>query len=109
MNVTMNSTGLKLGILLTTTPENENTHTVVKLAEAALATGKAVSIFLMCDGVHNLQDKRFTSLIDKGVNVAVCAHNAEQRGVAQREGVVWGSQYDLASIVEESDRFLAFN
>lgn len=101
--------GGKLGILLTTTPENENTHTVVKLAEAALEAGKEVRVFLMCDGVHNLNDDRFMSLIEKGVQVAVCAHNAEQRHVAQKEKVVWGSQYDLAGIVEESDRFLAFN
>ncbi len=99
----------KLGILLTTSPESENTHTVVKLAEVALAAGNEVRIFLMCDGVHNSDDKRFLAIVDKGASVSVCAHNCTERNVAQRESILWGSQYDLAEIVEESDRFLAFN
>ncbi|MBI2955044.1 MAG: DsrE family protein [Chloroflexi bacterium] len=99
----------KLGILLTTTPESENTHTVVRLAEAALTAGKEVRIFLMCDGVHNTNDARFMSLIEKGAQISLCAYNADQRHVAQKDQVLWGSQYDLAGIVEESDRFIAFN
>lgn len=100
---------MKLGILLTTSPESENTHTVVKLAEAALASGREVHVFLMCDGVHNVNDDRLVGLIEKGAQVALCAHNAEQRHVAQKESIVWGSQYDLAGFVEECDRFVAFD
>ncbi|MBI4316893.1 MAG: DsrE family protein [Chloroflexi bacterium] len=99
----------KLGILLTTSPESENTHTVVRLAEAALAAGNEVQVFLMCDGVHNADDKRFLAILDRGAQVVVCAHNCIERSVSQRESIVWGSQYDLAQIVEQSDRFLAFN
>ena len=102
-------TSEKLGLLLTTTPENENTHTVVKLAEAALLAGKEVHIFLMCDGVHNANDKRVLALIEKGVKVAVCAHNAKERHVAERDQILWGSLYDFACIAEECDRLLAFN
>jgi sulfur relay (sulfurtransferase) complex TusBCD TusD component (DsrE family) len=98
-----------LGIMLTTTPENENTHTVVRIAEAALASGNEVRIFLMCDGVHNVKDARFMSLSGKGAQLSLCAYNTDQRSVNQCEGILWGSQYDLAGIVEECDRFLAFN
>lgn len=99
----------RLGILLTTTPENENTHTVVKLSEAALAMGKEVHIFLMCDGVHNVEDHRFLSVMEKGAHLTLCAHNADQRRVARREGIDWGSQYDLAGIIEQCDRIIGFN
>ncbi|MGR3310681.1 MAG: DsrE family protein [Candidatus Brocadiales bacterium] len=99
----------KLGILLTTSTESENTHTVVKLVEAAIAAGKEVSIFLMCDGVYHINDPRFEELARKGAKVVVCAHNAIERKQERKDFVVWGSQYDNATIVKECDRFLAFN
>lgn len=99
----------KLGILLTTSPENENTHTVIRLTEAALAAGTAVEMFLMCDGVYHLNDPRVAELSAKGAKVVVCAHNAIERNVERKDFVHWGSQYDLATLVKESDRFLSFN
>lgn len=99
----------KLGILLTTSPENENTHTVIRLAETALAAGKRVEMFLMCDGVYHLKDPRLEELAQKGVKVAVCAQNCLERKVERRPFVLWGSQYDLALLIKESDRFLSFN
>jgi sulfur relay (sulfurtransferase) complex TusBCD TusD component (DsrE family) len=98
----------KLGILLTTSSESENTHTVIRLAEAALATGKEVEMFLMCDGVYHLNDPRLEELTKKGVKVAVCAQNCLERKVERKPFVLWGSQYDLAVMVKESDRFLSF-
>jgi len=38
-----------------------------------------VSIFLMYDGVYNVNKKEFADLVDKGVDIAICAFNAEQR------------------------------
>ena len=99
----------KLGILLTTSTESENTHTVVKLTEAAIVEGVEVQIFLMCDGVYNLNHEKFKELAEKGALVVVCAHNAIERNVGKKDFVLWGSQYDLACMVKECDRFLAFN
>ena len=101
--------GKRLGILLTTSPESENTFTVIKLSESALASGKDVHIFLMCDGVYNINDPRFKELANNGAKVIVCAHNAIERKQERKDFVVWGSQYDNATIVKECDRFLAFN
>jgi sulfur relay (sulfurtransferase) complex TusBCD TusD component (DsrE family) len=98
----------RLGILLTTSPESENTFTVIKLTEAAVSQGKEVRIFLMCDGVHNINNPDFTSLLDKGATITLCAHNASERHVEKKEGINFGSQYDLAYIVNESDKFLSF-
>lgn len=98
----------KLGILLTTSPESENTFTVIKLTEAALSSERDVHIFLMCDGVYNINDRNFVSLLDKGAIITLCAHNASERLLEKREGINFGSQYDLAYIVNESDKFLSF-
>ncbi len=99
---------MKLGILLTTSPENENTNTVISISSAAREQGHEVSIFLMYDGVYNIQKKEFTALIEKGVNIAVCAFNVEQRNIARVDGILFGSQYDHACIASEVDRFISF-
>ena len=99
---------MKLGILLTTSPENENTNTVISISSAAREMGHEVSIFLMYDGVYNIQKKEFTDLIQKGVNIAVCALNVEQRNIKRVDGILFGSQYDHACIASEVDRFISF-
>ena len=99
---------MKLGILLTSSPENENTNTVIEISRAAREQGHEVSIFLMYDGVYNVQKKEFTQLADKGVRIAVCALNAEQRSVQKLEEILFGSQYDHACIAGNVDRFISF-
>jgi len=99
---------MKLGILLTTSPENENTNTVIKISKAARDEGHEVSIFLMYDGVYNVNKREFAELVDKGVDIAICAFNAEQRKVGKIEGILFGSQYDHACIASDVDRFISF-
>lgn len=100
--------GGKIGILLTTSPEWENSFTVSALAEAALAKGHQVHIFLMADGVYNCLDKGFVSLMDKGAQITICEQNAKDRNLKIDAPVVKGSLYDLAVIMAEVDRFLSF-
>jgi len=109
---------MKLGILLTTSPESQNSYTAVQIARAALAQGHQVSLFVMDDGIYNLRyhpknpwAAEFMALIERGAQITLCASNAESRGLEKEEviaGVVLGSQYDHATIVNESDRFLVF-
>jgi sulfur relay (sulfurtransferase) complex TusBCD TusD component (DsrE family) len=99
---------MKLGILLTSSPENENTKTVIEISRAAREQGHEVSIFLMYDGVYNVHKKEFAELADEGVSIAVCALNAEQRRVQKVERILFGSQYDHACIAGDVDRFISF-
>lgn len=118
---------LKLGILLTTSPESRDVETVTGIAGAALDLGHPVEIFLMADGVYNLLNEGFRALLSKGATVTVCAHNAGERGLGRPaggtggiepprgaagapdlSGVVWGSQFDLARSVHSCAAFLSF-
>lgn len=99
---------MKLGILLTTGLENENTNTVIEISKAAKDEGHEVSIFLMYDGVYNVNKKEFSELIEKGIDIAVCAFNADQRKVGRTDGILFGSQYDHACIASEVDRLISF-
>lgn len=107
-----------LGILLTSSPENENTHTAIKIASSACKKGIAVRIFLMCDGVYHVNSPPFLSLLEQktvstqreaDLEVVLCAYNADQRGLPlnERSSILYGSQDDLASMVNECDRFIA--
>lgn len=99
-----------LGILLTTSPEHANTHTVIKLTEAALARGIGVDIFIMCDGIHNAFEPRLEALVEQGARLVLCSHNLRERQRPTIEGsIVCGSQYDHAQLVQKVDRYLAFN
>ncbi len=110
---------MQIGILLTSSPEHENTYTVGQLADNFLKAGHAVQIFLMDDGVYhavkNPSKNRLFSNIDQlmtqGVKIYLCAVTAEARGLVQEDfldSVELSSQYELSQIVECSDRFLAF-
>jgi sulfur relay (sulfurtransferase) complex TusBCD TusD component (DsrE family) len=97
---------MKLAILLTAAPESPDVESVHWLLRAARRRGHQVNLFLMDDGVANAPS--FQHVIDDGVNVVVCAHNAEQRGVKPVPGCTWGGQYQWAMMVAESDRVLSF-
>ncbi len=96
-------------ILLASTPGNENQHSLIKIAEAALNLDHKVQIFCMSDGVYHIRSDKFMSLADKGAEITLCAHNAQERGVEQRPGVLFGSQYDLSTMVAQSDTFFSFH
>lgn len=107
---------MKFGILLTTSPENQNSEIVINLSASILAAGHKVDIFMMDDGVYNVVAEnsispRFAELISKGASLALCGHTAEVRGVKKQdclEGVQYAGQYELACMVNETDRFLSF-
>ena len=66
----------------------------------------------MDDGVGYALDPRLRAFVDSGVEVALCAMDAEARGLdcqrAAAAGILVGSQHDHARLVRDSDRFLSF-
>jgi sulfur relay (sulfurtransferase) complex TusBCD TusD component (DsrE family) len=99
--------GSKICILVTSSPESENSRTLIKITKAAIRMGQQVQIFLMCDGVYHIVHQDFLSLMEKGAEVTLCAQNALERGLEKKPGILFGSQYDLAGMVSESDSFVA--
>lgn len=101
--------GNKLGILLTTSPEKQDLHTVIKLCEAAVASGKEVKLFMMCDGVYSSYCTALTDLIPKGVEISQCHHNSEERKIHEDQvPVKSASQYIFSNIIEDVDRLITF-
>ncbi len=111
---------MKIGILMTSSPEHQNAHTVGRLSEGFLEAGHSVTLFLMDDGVYNAvkndsKNRLFSNiegLMAKGAKVYLCAVTAQARGLGLDHfltGIELSSQFELSQIVEDSDRFLAFN
>ncbi|OIP63739.1 MAG: hypothetical protein CO150_08125 [Nitrospirae bacterium CG_4_9_14_3_um_filter_53_35] len=97
----------RICILVASSPESENTRTLFKITEAAVAMGHQVEIFLMSDGVYHILHHNFSNLIAKGAEVALCAYDAMERGLDKKTGIHFGSYYDLAVMVAKADGFLA--
>lgn len=111
-NLPAEKKGAKLGILVLSKQRMRHLKSISRLAQAAAEQGMQVEIFLMGDGVLHLGEPCLEQAIQKGAKVSFCALNAMQRNLDQHPQYPWGanesSQYELACIVESSDRFLAF-
>ncbi len=72
----------------------------------------------MDDGIYNVVHRysdglpgRFMTLLSEGMRVSLCRQSAEKRGIGEGDCIAdieWLSQVELATIVDESDRFLTF-
>lgn len=110
-----------LTILLTTTPYTfQNTHTALRLIDAALGKGYQVNLFASGDGVHNFTvgqkakgvpnaQEGFQTLIAKGLHVELCGTCLHFRGI-KREALLDGAEPSamnkLFALVKQSDAFI---
>jgi hypothetical protein len=97
----------QLGILIT---KHENLGHISGIIKAANRAGHPVRVFLNDEGVRFSRDPGFLELLAlDGVEAAVCDHFRERLGIEQKtEGITYGSQYDNAVMMHESERVLVF-
>ncbi len=99
----------KLGVLLSTPPDNKNFETVVSLIKDAVAQETTVYLYFIDDGVFNIGKPAIAALSDCGVHLFACAYGAGRRGVAQNDKVVLAGLVVLADIIKGCDPFLSFD
>lgn len=101
----------------------EKTWNALRLAEALLATGAKINVFLLGDavsagkkgqsvpkGYYNLEEM-LKKLKEKGVTIKTCGTCISARGIKDEElaeGVERGKMMDLARWCVESDEVLTF-
>ena len=104
--------GKKLGILLSTPPDHPNAETVAKLSQAAQQAHAQVYLYLIDEGVKNLQNPDILGLTDLGVKLSVCAYGCQQHKVSTDgygPDVTFCGLVVLSQIVTGCDQFVAFN
>ena len=102
----------KFGLLLSTGPEHPaNLQTAVGLADAAVARGAQLYLYLIDDGVRALDDPRIGTLPDRGAKVFVCAYGCQKRGLPLRdpERVTYCGLVVLTDLINGTERFVALN
>jgi hypothetical protein len=96
-----------LGIMVT---KHANVEHIGGCVKAARKAGHPVQIFLTDEGVRFTRDPKFLELlkIDK-VECSVCDHSCERIGLHEKtEGISYGSQYNNAGMLHDSERVLIF-
>ncbi len=79
---------------------------------AAVDRGESAALFLMSRGVHYALDPRLPPLVGAGVDVSLCAMDAEAEGLNTDAiaslGIQLGSQHDHARLLRDADCFLSW-
>ena len=102
----------KLGVLLSTPPSHPNVATVSRLCREAIKANVAVYLYLIDEGVRNLNDDRLLGLSGVGAKFFVCAYGCQQHGVPTDKiapGVTLCGLVVLSNMINGCDRFVAFN
>lgn len=101
----------KVGILLALPPSHESSKTVHGLSEAALQAGHEVYLYLIDEGVKNMQEARYLSLAHAGAKLFVCAYGCQQHQVPTEKvdpAVSLCGLVVLSGIIDACEPFLSF-
>lgn len=100
-----------LGLLLSTPPEHPNLTTALELAEAALARGTALYLYLIDEGVRALGDPRLRALPARGVRLFACAYGCQKRHLPLEDtpDITYCGLVVLTDLLNATDRFVALN
>ncbi len=101
--------GRKLGILLSTAPAHPNLETCLGLGGAALDTGVDVYLYLVDDGVSNMDDARILELGRRGAKLFVCAYGSQRRRLPITDKATYCGLVVLTDLINGTERFVALN
>ncbi len=100
---------MKLGLMLASPPERPEPEQVRRLALESLRRGEDVYLYLIDDGVRNLDQPGLAELRQKGVKLFACAYGAKKRGIAwDPDQAAFSGLTVLLDVITGCDRFLAF-
>lgn len=100
----------KLGVLLSTPPSNPSVETTAHLCQQAREADTDVYLYLIDEGVKNLNDPRFHALAQGGMKFFVCAYGCQKHGVPTdglSPAVTLCGLVVLSNMVTGCDRFVA--
>jgi sulfur relay (sulfurtransferase) complex TusBCD TusD component (DsrE family) len=105
----MSLRGKKLGVLLSTSPNQPGFQHGLGLAEAALAGGVEVYLYCIDDAVCGLNEPRLQSLAARGLKLYGCAYAAQRRRLPMDEKTNWAGLGLLSDLMAATDRMVTFN
>ncbi|MCX8155778.1 MAG: DsrE family protein [Verrucomicrobiae bacterium] len=101
--------GKKLGILISTRPDQPGFHHGLGLAEAALAVGVDVYMYCIDDAVVGVGDARLQELKQRGLKLYACAYGAQRRNLPMSDLAIFAGLTVVSDLMAGTDRFVSFN
>ena len=105
----MSIRGKKLGVLLSTRPEEPQFGQGVSLAEAALLEGVDVYVYCIDNAVVGVDNPRLQSLRNRGLKLYACAYGAQRRNFAMSDKAIFAGLTIVSDLIAGTDRFVSFN
>lgn len=100
---------MKLGLLLASPPDRPEWETVRQRASSALHVGDDVYLYLIDDGVRNLNQPGMEDLRKSGIHLFACAYGAKNRGIAwDTDQATFSGLTVLVDMISACDQFLAY-
>jgi len=101
--------GRKLGIMLSTEPAHPNLATCLALSRESLARGLDLYLYLIDDGVANIDDERILELGRLGAKLFVCAYGCQRRRLPITDKASYCGLVVLTDLINGCERFIALN
>jgi hypothetical protein len=101
--------GKKLGILLSTRPEEPGFRHGLRLARAALEAGVDVYLYCIDEAVKGVGDTELQQLKPQGLKLYACAYGAQRRNLPLSELAVFAGLTVVNDLMASTDRFVSFN
>ena len=101
----------KLGLLLALPPSDTSASTVYGLAQAALEAGHEVYLYLIDEGVKNIDSSQYQQLANSGVKMFACAYGCQQHHVSTANlnpAISLSGLVVLSGIIDACEPFLSF-
>jgi sulfur relay (sulfurtransferase) complex TusBCD TusD component (DsrE family) len=105
----MSLRGKKLGLLLSTSPEQPGFQHGLRLAETALTEGVEVYLYCVDEAVRGVGEPLLLHLAGRGLKLYVCAYGAQRRGMERSPDVIYAGLALLSDLISATDRFVSFN
>ena len=105
----MSLRGKKLGVLLSTHPDQPGFMHGLCLAEAALNEGVDVYLYCVDDAVHGIGRPQLQSLAARGLKLYACACAAQRSGLPVNDKAVFAGLAVVSDLIAATDRFVSFN
>lgn len=99
----------KLGVLISSRPEEASFQHGLRLAETALANGVDVYLYCVDQAVQGLDDARIVALKNNGVKLYACAYGAQKLNIALTDKATFAGLTVVSDLIANTDRFVSFN
>ncbi len=105
----MSLRGKKLGLLLSTRPDQPGFQHGLGLAEAALQAGVDVYLYCVDDAVNGIAHPQLQSLSARGLKLFACAYGAQRRDLPVNDKAIFAGLGVVSDLIAATDRFVSFN